>query len=190
MLIASQNISNYRLGLPDDCVLRINLAWCDSLDQLQSTLEKQNDKKIFLDLPIGRIKPPNNRYSLKDIIPILKKYNNIKFFAISNVETKENLTEFIDLIPKNIILVPKIESPSGIFNIKSIVEAIPSDEKIIMLDHDDLFSSIIKKGQNTDKFQDYIKELIDFCDNNKVSLLRTVGVIFSDDEKRLTQYVK
>ena len=39
-------------------------------------------------------------------------------------------------------------------------------------------------------FQVYIKELIDTCKENNVGLLRTVGVMFSDDEKRETQYVK
>jgi len=36
----------------------------------------------------------------------------------------------------------------------------------------------------------YIKKLIDFCSQNNISLLRTVGVMFSDDEKRVTQYEK
>ena len=39
-------------------------------------------------------------------------------------------------------------------------------------------------------FQEYIKKLIDFCGENNISLLRTVGVMFSDDEKRITQYEK
>ena len=36
----------------------------------------------------------------------------------------------------------------------------------------------------------YIKKLDDYCQKNNVSLLRTVGVVFSDDERRLTQYEK
>ena len=39
-------------------------------------------------------------------------------------------------------------------------------------------------------FQKYIKKLIDFCEKENISLLRTVGVMFSDDEKRTTQYEK
>ena len=38
--------------------------------------------------------------------------------------------------------------------------------------------------------QQYIKKLVDYCENNDISLLRTVGVVFSDDEKRITQYKK
>ena len=59
-----------------------------------------------------------------------------------------------------------------------------------MLDHDDLFSSIIRNNEDKENFPDYIKKLIDFCSQNNISLLRTVGVMFSDDEKRVTQYEK
>ena len=34
------------------------------------------------------------------------------------------------------------------------------------------------------------KKIEAFCDKNNVVLLRTIGVIFSDEEKRTTQYVK
>ena len=59
-----------------------------------------------------------------------------------------------------------------------------------MLDHDDLFSSIIRYNENKNSFQEYIKKLINYCENNNISVLRTVGVAFSDDEKRITQYQK
>ena len=59
-----------------------------------------------------------------------------------------------------------------------------------MLDHDDLFSNLIKNNEPTTKFTEYIKDLTKFCDANNISLLRTIGVIFSDEEKRTTQYIK
>jgi len=61
---------------------------------------------------------------------------------------------------------------------------------MIMLDHDDLFSSIIRNNEDKNSFQEYVKKLISFCDEENISLLRTVGVMFSDDEKRTTQYEK
>ena len=64
------------------------------------------------------------------------------------------------------------------------------DEKFVMLDHDDLFSNIKKNNEEPSMFQVYIKKLMDKCKENNVALLRTVGVIFSDDEKRETQYIK
>ena len=63
------------------------------------------------------------------------------------------------LIPKNITIIPKIESPDGITNVSEIVKAIPSQEKILMLDHDDLFSALTKLGEQPSKFKDYINEL-------------------------------
>jgi len=37
---------------------------------------------------------------------------------------------------------------------------------------------------------EYIKDLITFCEESNIVLLRTVGVVFSDREKRTTQYLK
>jgi len=58
-----------------------------------------------------------------------------------------------------------------------------------MLDHDDLYSSMLKKNDDPKNFQVYIQSLIDFCNQNNVALLRTVGVMFADTEKRVSDYV-
>ena len=112
MIIASQNLSNYNVPVPENTVLIINLAWCNSIDELENILKTHPDNKIFVDLPIGRIKPPNNRYTLEEIIPLFESYQNIKYFAISNVEKDTDLDVFLDSIPKNVTIVPKIESPN------------------------------------------------------------------------------
>tara|TARA_B100000029_G_C17543760_1_gene947687 strand:- start:1148 stop:1720 length:573 start_codon:yes stop_codon:yes gene_type:complete len=190
MLIISQNAIDYELNFPKDTILRINLAWCNSLEELESILKKNSDYGIFVDLPIGRLKPPNNRYTLKEIIPILENYSNVKYFAVSNVENDVDLDEFVKLVPKNITIVPKIESPNGVKNIEKIIAKLEYDKKYAMLDHDDLFSNIKKNNEEPSMFQVYIKELMTKCKENNVSLLRTVGVVFSDDEKRETQYIK
>jgi len=190
LIVVSQNASNYDIELPEDCVYRINLAWCNSLNELENILEKHQKQNIFLDLPIGRIKPPNNKYSLEEIIPLMKQYNNVKYFAVSNVESNDDLKPFIKLIPNETIIVPKIESPDAVNNIKSITDSLPNIKKVVMLDHDDLFSSLIRKNEDKDKFKEYIQKLIKFCEENEIRLLRTVGVIFSDDEKRASQYIK
>ena len=190
MIIVSQNALKYEIGFPDDCVFRINLAWCDSLDQLNKILEKHKDKKIFLDLPVGRIKPPNNKYGMDELEKILKSNPQIEFFAISNVESRDEIEKLKKFIPKYTNIVPKIESPTGINNIAEIVSVLNASKKYVMLDHDDLFSKIIKSGENSEKFPIYIKKLVDFCESNNIFLLRTVGVIFSDNENRTTQYIK
>ena len=191
MLLISQNIKNYyNFKLPDDVVLRINLAWCNSLDELEKIISNVKDSKLFLDLPQGRIKPPNNKYSLDEMVPILESNPQIKYFAVSNVEGKKDLDPFLEKIPKNIIIVPKIESPKAVDNIKEIFESLREKKKMVMLDHDDLFSSIIKQNIDKNQFEIYIQRLAKFCSKNNVLLLRTVGVMFSDDEKRITQYQK
>ena len=188
--IISQNITNYGIEVPDNTILRINLAWCSSVKQLRNILEGHKNNSIFIDLPIKRIKPPNNKYTLNDLISVISSYNQIKYFAISNVESANDLEDYIQKIPPNIILVPKIESPIAIQNVSEIVNAIPTDEKILMLDHDDLFSKIIKNNESIDSFQNYIQKLSDYCNSNKIILLRTIGVIFSDEEKRISDYMK
>ena len=190
MRIISQNVTNYGIEVSKDTIFRINLAWCSSIDELKVMLQKHSNNKIFLDLPIKRIKTPNNRYTLDDLIPIILSNHQIKYFAVSNVESSDDLKYFIKKLPQNIILVPKIESPTAIKNISGIVNALPTDEKILMLDHDDLFSEIIKNNEATDVFKIYMQQLTDYCNSNKVTLLRTIGVIFSDEEKRISEYVK
>ena len=187
--VISQNIKNYGIEVPSDTILRINLAWCNSIKQLKDILGEHKNNSIFLDLPIKRIKPPNNKYTLDDLVPVISSYNQIKYFAISNVESSGDLEEYVQKIPANIILVPKIESPMAIQNVSEIVNAIPSKEKILMLDHDDLFSTIIMNKESYDVFQNYIKKLLDFCEENKIILLRTIGVMFSDEEKRISDYI-
>ena len=190
MLIISQNLENYDLMLPKEAVFRINLAWCNSLEELEGKLAKNKESEFFIDLPVGRVKPPNNRYSLDDLIPIIESNKQIKYFAISNVENKNDLQPFLDKLPDHVNLVPKIESPKAVLNIKEICDSLKTEKKIIMLDHDDLFSSIIHNNEDKNSFQKYIRKLIDFCEKENILLLRTVGVMFSDDERRTTQYEK
>ena len=189
MRIFSQNIINYGIPVPENSILRINLAWINSIEELEIILEKNKNTEIFLDLPVGRTKPPNNKYSFDDIVIILKKNENIKYFAISNVNSADNIREIIEKIPKHVALVPKIESPDGVKNIEQITKIL-GNKKIIMLDHDDLYSNLIKKNEKPEKFKEYILNLSNFCQKNNIIMLRTIGVIFSDEETRVTQYSK
>ena len=58
------------------------------------------------------------------------------------------------------------------------------------IEHKDENSSSKNNNEEPSMFQVYIRELMDKCKENEVGLLRTVGVVFSDDEKRQTQYIK
>jgi len=190
MIIASQNLTNFDVDLPSDIVFRINLAWVSSIDELIEILKTHHDKKIFLDLPIGRLKPPNNKYSIDDLIPLINEFKQVQYFAVSNVESSSDLQKYVDVLPDYVSIVPKIESPTAVTNIEEIVNTIPSSPKVVMLDHDDMFSSIIRKGESESIFMSKMETLIRYCNEHDVVLLRTVGVIFSDSEKRISQYIK
>ena len=84
MLLISQNMGNYDLKLPKNTILRINLAWCNTLNELKVILAKNKESEFFIDLPIGRVKLPNNRYSLDDLIPIVESNKQIKYFTEDN----------------------------------------------------------------------------------------------------------
>ena len=189
MIISSQNLANHDLNLPEDTIFRINMAWCDSIEQFENILNKHKNNDFFVDLPIKRVKPPNNKYTIEDLIPIIKSHDHIRYFAISNVESSNDLKKYIEILPNHITIVPKIESPAAVDNIENIVNCLPN-EKILMLDHDDLFSSLLKQNKPTSDFKEYIKKLVIFCEKNNVKLLRTIGVVFSDGEKRISQYIK
>jgi citrate lyase beta subunit len=188
MLIISQNLTNYQVNIPQDAIFRINLAWINSLKELQDILERHQTRQIFLDLPANRTKPPNNKYDIDELTSIIKSNQNIKYFAVSNINSADDLEMYFNVIPENVILVPKIESVEGISNIKQITDALGTN-RIIMLDHDDLHSSIIKSKQPISKFLECFNTLVEYCKNNNVVLLRTVGVVFSDEEKKVSDYI-
>ena len=188
MIITSQNLVNYKINLPNDAIFRINLAWCDTIIEFENILKKHKNNDFFVDLPIKRVKPPNNKYTIEDLIPIIKLHEHIRYFAISNVESSNDLKKYIEILPDHVTIVPKIESPQAIENIEDIVSVL-LNEKILMLDHDDLFSSILKQNRPTSDFKKSIKNLVEFCEKNNVKLLRTIGVVFSDSEKRISNYI-
>ena len=99
------------------------------------------------------------------------------------------MDEYLSLLPITVTLIPKIENIIGIKNIEQITKKLPYKEKIIMLDHDDLFSDLLKNENNFTNFKKYFTQLVEFCNDNNIKLLRTIGVVFSDDEKRVTQYI-
>jgi len=190
MILISQNITNYDIPIPENSVFRINLAWVNSIVELKKLLEIHQTHVIFLDLPVNRTKPPNNKYSLNDIILVLENYDNIKYIAISNVETEKDLTEYLKVVPKNITIVPKIESHTGVQNIKNITKKLEYKERIVMLDHDDLYSNLLKSNISSDKFPYYVNSLIEFCKSNNITLLRTIGIIFTGEDKNVSDYIR
>jgi len=131
MRVISQNIANYGIDVPKDAVFRVNLAWCSSINELKNILEKYPNNDLFLDLTKGRVKPPNNKYSLDELIPIILAFRQIKFMAISNIESSSDLEIFIKKIPNHVILVPKIESPTAINEISGFISLAAHNKPIM-----------------------------------------------------------
>ena len=190
MILISQNITNYDIPIPENSVFRINLAWVNSITELKKLLEIHQSHVIFLDLPVNRTKPPNNKYSLNDIVSILENYDSIRYIAVSNVETEKDLAEYLKVVPENITIVPKIESHKGVENIKDITEKLEYKERFVMLDHDDLYSNLLKSNISSGKFSFYVNNLIEFCKSNNITLLRTIGIIFTDENKNVSDYIR
>ena len=179
MLIVSQNLKHYKMRFPASTIFRVNLAWLDNLEQL-AKLIKGVKNHILIDMPIGRTKPPHNSYSFKELLPFIAAHKSIKYLAVSNIESPQDLDPFSNL-EGGLILIPKIETRQGVENIAQIIKRLETfNKKIVMLDHDDLFSSLIKANIHPNKFNEYIHSLVEYCRSNDVILLRMRGVIFSD----------
>ena len=100
-----------------------------------------------------------------------------------NKPSKELPLGFVDRQEKELLVRDFVIS-----NIKQITDALGT-KKIVMLDHDDLHSSIIKAKQPISKFLECFNVLVEYCKNNNVILLRTIGVVFSDEEKKVSDYI-
>ena len=54
MLLVSQNAENYDIILPNNAVFRINLAWCNTIDELEEKLSI-NKKSYFFKVDFSRL---------------------------------------------------------------------------------------------------------------------------------------
>ncbi len=182
MLIVSHHVLlTTDIKLPAHTILRVNIAWLRDKESLIRILEDfKND--IYLDYPQGRNKPPRPTISLDDAIELAKCFDNVKYFAISNVENPDDVYKIAEKLPDNIEIIPKIETKKGIENLEIIVEK--NNIKHIMLDKEDLYIDV-------DKDHDIFKSLLNLIrekgEKIGVKILEVQGVVFAvpDDHKRL-----
>ena len=172
MIIAS-NFLQGKVKLPQETIIRINIAWVKSKSELRKIVRDNKNNVVFLDFPQGRTKPPKPVISLFDSIDIANDNDNVKYFAISNSEDPFFLKSIRKRIRKSIEIVPKIESSFGIEKFSEIIEACNTDTA--MLDKEDLFTSIFG---DTERFFSLVDLARDKSDKNKVNLLELQGVIF------------
>lgn len=175
MIVISNHVSAVGMEYPKDAVIRINVAWIESREALEELMQRLNSRKIWLDYPTGRTKPPQPKFSLDETIEFTKKYN-VDYFAFSNAEDTAIISEIRSKVPANVVLVPKIETIKGIANLSEILRA--AQTKIIMLDKEDLYTDV--KGNQAE-----FERLVEYCRNKCRKLgatcLELKGVVFGHD---------
>lgn len=165
-IILSIHLVN-RLNIPKDAILRVNMTFVKTREDLERSIKK-NDNDIFLDYPIGRVKPPTPLLGLEDALYVMNKCSNIKYFAISNSERPTYMAHLRSIVPDRVKLVPKIETASGVKNLNSIVKAAKTD--MIMLDKTDLFFDV--------KIPKIYNKLLDRVRQSNINVFELQGVVF------------
>jgi hypothetical protein len=185
MILVSRHLTDY-VDFPPYFVIRINLAWEHDLAELLNHISTLSNP-IFLDVPVGRKKPPNNQWNIDDIIKACLEEPLIQYLAISNVESEDDYSLVKSKLEENeltdrICIVPKIESVKSVENIENIVINLnESPQRTLMIDHDDLFTDMMKNNiDSTLLYNEFILPVVRKCKKYDVRILRTAGVVFTD----------
>jgi hypothetical protein len=173
IVISNHLFAATHIKFPKDVVVRVNLAWMKDKATAISTL-KSIEHDIYLDYPQGRSKPPKPTLSLTEAIDIAKKFKNVKYFAVSNVEDPIEVKEMRKLLPSSIEFVPKIETKRGVKNIPFIVTA--GRVKYAMLDKEDLYGDV---GRDSDIFDILVSAARTSAKESGITLLELQGVVFA-----------
>jgi len=169
-------LSNHLLTLSEfknvkDVVVRINMAHVKDAAELSRFVNVDYD--IFLDYPKGRTKPPTPTLHLPDALRMMDMFDNIKYFAVSNIETPSEVNMISSCLPEHVSFVPKIETLDGVIGLKSIFET--GHVKHIMLDSEDLYTNVRNDQELYLQLKDRVKKT---CEEFDVELLELYGVIF------------
>jgi len=172
ILVSNHLLRAHSIDIAPEAVIRINVAWCESVDQLNEYLDIPHD--VFLDYPTGRTKPPVPTITLDCAIRIAAAHSNVKWFAVSNASTAERVGSIRRKLPLTIQLVPKIENEAGVYFIEKIVEAAQCTH--IMLDKEDLFVNV----KHAERYSALVDVLRRKCGAMGVNVFELAGVIFDE----------
>lgn len=173
MLLISNHLLQYPIKFAKDAVVRINIAWIGSFYQLDNILDEiKND--VFIDYPEGRAKPPPVGMTLTEVMDAAAAHKNVKYMAVSNIESGNIAGLFARSMPEGVQFVPKIETIKGVNNIHEIIKQ--SKPNYIMLDTEDLFLDL--KG-DVERYENLITQLESICLENNVTILKIEGVVFA-----------
>ncbi len=161
------------IEFPESVISRVNLAWMKDKETTIEVLSKIKNE-IFLDYPHGRSKPPRPNLTLTDALELMNRFENVRYFAISNVEEYEDMKDLREKMPPHVELVPKIETKRGIKNLQRIIEG--AKTKVVMLDKEDLYNDV---HQDVDIFEMLIDMARINAEKSGASLLELKGVVFS-----------
>ena len=169
-------ISNHLTQLPQfknlkNVVVRINMAHVKDKQQLEEFVDVPYD--VFLAYPKGRTKPPTPSLHIPDALEIMNKYKNIKYFAVSNIETDSETKMIVSTLPSHVGFIPKIETWKGVVNLDGILKNNPIN--YIMLDSEDLYTSVCNDQEMFLYLKDRARKT---CNNNSVCCLELYGVVF------------
>jgi hypothetical protein len=172
MLLISNHLLQYPIVIPAGALIRINIAWIGGVFQLGNILEtiKYN---VFLDFPEGRQKPPKSNISFQEMMGMVEKHKNVKYVAVSNIESKDVAWLYKQSMPKGVGFVPKIETRKGVDNIQEIISEAKSE--YIMLDTEDLFTDV----KDATVYLDLVNYIEDVCIKKNVVILKIQGVVFA-----------
>lgn len=165
MLIISNNMIG-RMPIPDDAVIRINLAWVKSVKEVYDIVDKLKHN-VYLDYPSGRTKPPKPSLNIADALELCN-IGKVKYFAVSNVESPDYLTVLVHAVPDGVEVVPKIETEEGV---KNLPELMKTGITQIMLDKEDLYVNV---GADIERYEKLVEEVR----NCGIKVLELVGVCF------------
>jgi hypothetical protein len=175
MILISNHIKTHKiLPIPDDVMIRINMAWIKTEEELVQIIEKVR-QDIFLDFPQGRTKPPTPVLSLEIALKMMRKYKHITHFAVSNAESIKIISYLRSVVPEHIELVPKIETVMGVEQLEEIIRT--AKTKTIMTDKEDLYLAV---NRDNTQFNKYLEEIRATCKKLDVKNLELQGVIFSE----------
>lgn len=172
MILISNNMQKY-MTLDANVVIRINMAWVNDIAQLKDEIEQNADRNIFLDYPQGRSKFPKPTLEIEDAYELCNMYSNIKYFAVSNIETVKTILEVKSHLPEHVTFVPKIETLEGIKIFGRLVY--DCGLTICMLDKEDLFTDVNK---DNDEFFRCVEHMRKLCLGLGIRLLELEGVAF------------
>ena len=171
-MIISNNALKLFDVLPTDLVIRINVAWQHSIEELQTIIDNSTHP-IYLDYPTGRTKPPKPAIPLEGVIRIANSSHRVKYFAFSNAEDPIYVADLRKQVRANVKLVPKIETVVGVENLVAICKAAGTD--MVMLDHEDLYVNV---NHNSDEYNKQRSKALQVGKDNAIDVYIVKGIIF------------